>query len=534
MPVLKAKIANNKERSISFISGQSLLEILNSSENILRSGCGGNSSCGLCQIRIEEGEVHKPSTNEKLQLTKKQIDQGVRLACQVLPKKDMQISIVKPESVSRWKDIPLDDYMEIRYPNIPITANEGKNLGIAVDLGTTHIRLALWDIVKCRRLAGRSGINPQARFGADVMTRLSAASESYERASEISQLAVNAIAEAIRDMICEKNLNIKKIAYVTIVGNTGMLALLARKNYDILLNPGHWMEKIDCRPDDKKYLISAWELDPLAAIEFVQPLGGFVGSDLLAGIAATRMIEGQAGSLLIDFGTNSEIALWDGEAMWVTSAAGGPAFEGCGMSCGMPAESGAISSMKFEKNLAGFVFKVIGGGEPKGLCGSGLVDCIACLLRTGMLKSNGRFTEDTGRKGFVFPGEMRDFSLRKQDIDAFQRAKGSIGAGIKYLLEKAGMTLNDLRRVCVCGAFGKFLNVSNAQTIGLLPEISAQHVDLYGNTAIAGCELFLLDRNRDHSIALLINKCRMINLAQFSEFEDLFIKNLFLRSMDVD
>jgi uncharacterized 2Fe-2S/4Fe-4S cluster protein (DUF4445 family) len=402
-----------------------------------------------------------------------------------------------------------------------------------VDLGTTQISLSLWDLDKGVRLAGVSGLNPQASFGSDVMTRLTAACASPEGAAEIGLQARGAIGEALLKIAGEEGIPPAEIARIVIVGNTAMLALLAGKNYELLLKPAYWTSKIDCRPEETASWRSFWGVNGTAEVELVQPLGGFIGSDLLAGVLATRLTDGPSGSLLIDFGTNSEIALWDGETLRVTSAAGGPAFEGCGIGCGMPAGPGAV--FRVETVYPPPVrFQTIGGGEALGICGSGLVDVIAALLRSGILNVAGRLIRHGGNDGVFILEEKGELRLMNRDIDLFQRAKAAIGAGTKCLMEMAGMGLADLRRICVCGAFGRFLNVPNAQEVGLLPEFAAERVELCGNSALAGCEIILFSGERSETLGALRKNSRIINLAQVPEFEDLFVENLYFRPLRID
>ena len=204
-------------------------------------------------------------------------------------------------------------------------------------------------------------------------------------------------------------------------------------------------------------------------MEVIPPCAGFVGSDLLAGVLATRLTD-QPGGLLIDFGTNSEMALWDGRTLWITSAAGGPAFETSQVQCGMAAEAGAIYRVDRQPDAAELQFRVIGEGQAKGLCGSGLIDLIACLRSTGKLTATGRFATDA-KEGFVIRRENPTIRLSLSDVDMFQRAKGAIGAGIKTLLATAKIKAAELRRICVGGVFGRYLNCRHAQAIGLLPTL---------------------------------------------------------------
>jgi uncharacterized 2Fe-2S/4Fe-4S cluster protein (DUF4445 family) len=274
-------------------------------------------------------------------------------------------------------------------------------------------------------------------------------------------------------------------------------------------------------------------IHPQATVEAVQSLGGFVGSDLLAAVVATRLME-QPGGLLIDFGTNSEMALWDGQTLWVSSAAGGPAFESSGMQCGMPAEPGAIYRFGGAAGGDGLHFEVLGGGEARGFCGSGLVDLIACLRESGELTRTGGFAHAGHRDGYVVLHTEPPIRLTKKDVDAFQRAKAAIGAGIGTLLARARMRATELNRICVCGVFGQNLHVRNAQRIGLLPEIAPGGVEMCGNAALSGCEQVLLSEERGGELARLRKQAVVLNLSQATDFEELFMENLYLQPMEVE
>ncbi len=174
-------------------------------------------------------------------------------------------------------------------------------------------------------------------------------------------------------------------------------------------------------------------------------------------------------------------------------------------------------------------FAVIGGGQARGICGSGLVDLIANLVRTGRLTNMGRFAPSVLGNGFVLVRGEPEIALTKGGVDVFQRAKAAIGAGVQVLLTQANMRYKDLRRICVCGAFGSFLNIENAQEIGLLPKIQPELVELCGNTALAGCEDALLSHASAQHLAHLRNCLKIINLSQCLNFDDFFLKHLYLQ-----
>lgn len=516
------------EHELSFAPGPSLREILATGGLFIRSGCGGMGVCGLCQVRIDAGDAPVATGSELRMLRPEEIRQGIRLACQVIPYRSLKLTIMNP-SLTTWNRIDNGPGQRVPPPG-ERAGNSTTPLGVAVDLGTTHLCLSLWDLVRGEWLAGRSGMNPQQRFGSDVMTRLMAACASRERAAEIGGLARAAIGEALHDITAGDGYRLSEIGRVVIVGNSAMLALLTEQHSDLLLKPAYWTSAIDCRPTETASWCSAWGIPVDTRVETMQPLAGFVGSDLLAGVLATRLTSQPGGALLIDFGTNSEIALWDGTTLWVTSAAGGPAFEGCGIGCGMPAEPGAIWRITAEGEPAGFHCEVIGGGEARGICGSGLVDIIACLRRSEQLSLSGRFVR-RGDNTLPLHQGRNDLVLRPRDVDLLQRAKAAIGAGTKSLLKRAGMCHADLRRLFVCGAFGRFLDVQNAQEIGLLPELPGDRIELCGNSALAGCERLLFAPDSERTLQKLKDKARVINLAQEPEFEQLFIEQLLIKPM---
>jgi len=315
---------------------------------------------------------------------------------------------------------------------------------------------------------------------------------------------------------------------VRVVANTAMLALLTASDPQTLLRPNTWQLPISYFFDDAATWIRTLEIHQNAVVEIEQPLAGFVGSDLLAGILATGL-ERFPGALLIDFGTNSEIALWNGTTLWVTSAAGGPAFETSRVECGMPGETGAVSHVGLENGL--LRFDVIGGGAAKGICGSGLVDLIACLRRVGGLRRTGRFSTPDPEGGIALGNEGRPLRLSHSAVDMFQRAKAGIGAGIESLLAIAKLSAKDINRICLCGIFGSNLNILNAQEIGLLPEVSPDKVELCGNTALAGCERLVILPGEASAIAHLRSHATVVNLAGTEDFETRFMENLYLQPM---
>jgi len=514
------------ESRLSFNRGTTLRDILIAGGFVLRAACGGNGTCGECRVQVAESAAIPYTSSERLRLTAAQLGDGQRLACQLIPDTDLHVSIVSSEAQAVWRTLRDDEYSELVWP---VARREAGRYGVAIDLGTTHIRLTLWNRLTGMRVAGLVGLNPQRSYGADVLTRLMEASRSSAVAREIGGSAERAIAQALAEIAAQALLDLCDVDEVVVVGNTAMLSLLAGSNYTQLLQPENWIRPIDCQPQDTSRLCKAWGVGAAAAIRFVRPLGGFIGSDLLAGVIATRLIEQPPGCMLIDFGTNSEMALWDGHVLHVTSTAGGPAFEGCGIGCGMPGEAGAIYRVD-QRDGTGFGIRVLGETEPAGLCGSGLVDAVAWLLRNGKLDKIGRLTE-ADSSGFVLYEGVNRVVLKHGDIDVLQRAKAAIGGGVRWLCQQAGLPLCELRQVYACGAFGRLLDVGNAQQIGLLPPVLPAAVRLEGNTALAGCEALLLSAQGERALEAVLAVCKVYNLGEDAVFEALFVESLYLQAM---
>jgi len=528
MPKLDVLVRGNRH-CLTFQPGPSLREILDRSDYRVRSACLGHGACGLCRIRQLAGDECPRQPAELLHLSKAQLADGIRLACQIYPTTDLAVELINPAAPSGWHTPPAG--LSVAPPSLaadrPLPGGVCHPYGAAVDLGTTHLSLAVYDLLSGHRLAERWGKNPQARFGADVVTRLMAATEP-DIAQALAFAARNAIGEAIEDVTLREGLDPQRINRVTVVGNTAMLTLLAARNHDLLLKPAYWTAAVDCAATDGASWAAAWGISGSAEIELMPPLGGFVGSDLIAGLVTSALIDGPAPALFIDFGTNSEIALWTGDELLVTATAGGPAFESGAGSCGTPAEAGAVFRVT-EAPGGTLVYRILDDDRAKGLCGSGLVDLVACLLRVGRLEPTGKFAD--GGKLFAFSVGEQEFVLNKRDIDALQRAKAAIGAGIVALCATAGVPLAALKRVVVAGLFGRYLDIGNAQAIGLLPLLPAACIELAGNTAAAGAAALLISRQAQEMAERLRSRAQLINLAHYPNFDDAFLDHLYLRPM---
>ena len=512
-------------RTVQAAPDATLRQVLENTDLRVRTGCNGNGSCGLCRVQIVSGEVSPPTSEEMLTLGLPLVQAGLRLACQVVPLGDVDLEVVNPAPRSAWHPISPEALCSPARPAVVPTTGSGRISRIAIDVGTTNLCLTLWDGEERGRLAARRGLNPQASLGSDVVTRLQAACAPAV-ARDLARAVELAVAEELHDLVVSDGFVVAARPTIVAVGNTAMLSLL-QGSQGGLLDPESWAGPatwLSGRP-------LRWHFGAgcEAAVHLVQPLGGFVGSDLLAAALAANLVKGESPALLLDFGTNTEIALWDGTILWVTSAAGGPAFEGSGMGCAVPAEPGALVRVRAGTPLH---FEVMGGGEPKGVCGSGLVDWVACLRQAGTLSSRGNLVDGAGEEALSLGGKGSQILLCKRDVDVFQRAKAAISAGVHLLGQRAGIAGQDLRRIVTTGLFGRALDVVNAQAIGLLPATAPTRVETYDNLALAGCEIVLTSTDGARAVETLRASARLLNLGQCAEFEELFVQGLFLAPME--
>jgi uncharacterized 2Fe-2S/4Fe-4S cluster protein (DUF4445 family) len=526
MPFLRAR-ADDRRVEVVFEPGQTVRQLLETTECRIHAGCSGNGACGLCRIRAE-GPANPPTQAEQLHFGEEGLQRGLRLACQMIPTGDLQVEVLNPAADNGLHAMGGQDFFLPGQCEEPNEASK-RPLGVAVDLGTTNVSVTVWDLMQGRRLGGVRGLNRQARYGADVLARVQAAADSPEDAAHQQRLALDTIGEGFCDVLLREGRQPHEISRLVLAGNTAQLALLGRRNTELLLDPVWWGRRLDCLPEDTTHWLAHWNLLPDTQVDVLPPLAGWVGSDALAGVLATGMTKGEAPALLVDFGTNSEIALWNGERLCMTSAAGGPAFEGCGLSCGMPAARGAVYAAKMDAATGNWQLSTIADAPARGLCGSGLVDIVAGLRMSGQLDEAGRFCAGDAQAGSTIDTGHTPLTLTKRDIDLFQRAKAAIATGVHLLRREAGCEDRPLKRLFVCGAFGAYLGTSGAQQVGLLPRVDRSRIQLCGNTSLAGCERLLTGQSAQHEYERLLSGASLINMAACETFDEWFIANLFLK-----
>jgi uncharacterized 2Fe-2S/4Fe-4S cluster protein (DUF4445 family) len=310
-----------------------------------------------------------------------------------------------------------------------------------------------------------------------------------------------------------------RLESVVVVGNTVMHHLFCGFSVEPLSHYPFEPVSIDLKTFCPKDL--GWQLPSDAKIHFLPCLGGFVGSDILAGILATGLHQRNELSLLIDLGTNGEIVLGNADRLLCAATAAGPAFEGARISMGMRAATGAISQV--EACGGRLQCHVLGGVQPRGICGSGLVDAAAASLDLGWLLPNGRLV--SGQSLELIPPVF----VSQKDVRELQLAKGAIAAGIRLLLQQWGATYSDVSQVFLAGAFGNYINQANARQIGLL-RFSPEQTEAAGNTALLGAKLALFDLPRQDLVYPQIrSRTNHLSLNELPGFQDIYVEEMALQ-----
>jgi uncharacterized 2Fe-2S/4Fe-4S cluster protein (DUF4445 family) len=400
-----------------------------------------------------------------------------------------------------------------------------RRYAIAFDLGTTTVVATLLDLETGTPAAVRSMLNRQQPYGADVISRVSATMLDDAALGALEARAHETLAQLAREVCEEAEVPPTDVYEIVVVGNVTMTQLA------LGIDP----EPLSMAP----FIVAAHDLPPALAADFgvtVHPrapavvfpsLGAYVGGDIVAGMLASGLTRDRRLRLFIDVGTNSEIALGSSERVLATAAPAGPAFEAAQIRCGMRAAEGAIEGVRIRDGE--LELQVIGDVEPVGLCGSGLVDCVAELVHAGLLDHSGRFTDDPRMTKI---GEERVFMLAEnvylsqRDVRELQFAKASIATGWNILLREMGVTADDISQVLLAGSFGAYLSPASAVKIGLVPPLALPRIISAGNVASEGAKMAALSIRERSEARSIVHEVEYVELSGREDFNDAFIDQL--------
>ena len=574
--------------------GESLLAVVTSGAVDVPVDCAGRGTCGKCLVRTGAGSFSEPNEIERGKVPASKLAQGWRLACQTTPLSE-RVSIevratqgrrqilttsrlhpgephpavvrepvaLEPPTLADAradserllsalgaKELPLEVLrrlpqtlrdggfraMVTRYEGRPIDVEsadvDGRACGVAVDIGTSKIIAYLFDLESGRQIDQEAIENPQMRFGEDVITRLTQAIHDG-RLDDLRRAARGGVNELLGRLCARQAIAPRHLYDMTAVGNTAMHHLALGVS-PVGLGGAPFAPGL-AAPLTLRAVELGFAMNPEAGVHFPPPIAGFVGSDCLAVIAATRLARATAPTMAVDIGTNTEIALVHDGRIVVTSCASGPAFEGYQIACGMKAAEGAIERIAIGADGEPHDVHTIGGREPLGICGSGVVDLLAGLVAAGIVDAGGRLrphprvrrsAEGPGLEYLVAPGARGDIVFTQHDVRSLQLAKAAIASGAKLLLAEAALRPEQLDQVMVAGAFGNELDVDNALAIGLLPAVPRERVAFVGNAAGVGAQMALIDVDERRAMAALAGEIEFLDLATDPGFHEVFTGEL--------
>lgn len=474
--------------------------------------CGGRGQCRGCRIRVAEGDL--PITPPQREVLKPaELEQGWRLSCQCKAEGDLKLEM------AQWKaDILVDDSL------FEFTPRPG--LGIAVDLGTTTLVVQLLDLETGRVLGVRTALNAQARHGADVMSRVefAVAGGGHEQLrdlirDQIGRLIEQVLAHALEPVGGNGSHHRAEgqIVQVVIAGNTVMHHLFSGIDLEPLSHYPFEPPHTGLQAFSSSEL--GWDLEGNPPVHFLPCPGGFVGSDILAGIMAVKMHESHDLIGLVDLGTNGEIVFGNRDGIICASTAAGPAFEGARIWMGMRAATGAVYQVRVEEGA--LKYAVLGNAEPRGICGSGLVDAVAAGLELGQILPGGRL--NCGSENFMIVAPV---ALSQTDIRRLQLAKGAIAAGITILLDRIGASREQVKTLYLAGAFGNYISKESAKRIGLL-DFPTNKIHPAGNTALLGAKMALFQPEAESvQFPAIISMTKHVSLSADARFMEIYVDEM--------
>ena len=473
--------------ALSIPAGTKLMDALQKAGIYLDAPCGGNGKCGKCKVIANRKEV---------------------LACETAVDRDMEVLI--PERYGL-------NVLQTGITAVQRVDPEKDGYLLAFDIGTTSVVCFLLDGKTGTELAKSSMLNPQTAFGADVISRIQAALRGeLEQEAKVIRDGMTALTQQV---CAVANVAPADIGVVSVVGNPAMQQLflgispenLAGVPFDPVLTEAKTIPCADILPVCSN-----------AILLIVPNISGYIGADTMGCVLSTEIYKKEEITLMVDIGTNGEMVLGNKHRMIACSTAAGPALEGANIQFGMRGTDGAIDHVWLEKGEV--KCSVIGGGQARGICGSGLIDAVAVGLNMGLLNKRGRIQNEDHI--FRLTG---DIYLTQDDIRQVQLAKGAIYAGIFLMAKQLGITVSDIEKVQLAGAFGNYMNPESACRIGLLPEELLSKIEAVGNAAGSGAKMLACDKKLLSVTRKLTERIEFLELASLPEFSRTFAKAMNFR-----
>ena len=589
-------------RRIEIAPGQTLLEAAQQGGVDRTALCGGDGWCNGCKVRVVEGKLSPVTVSEEAAFTPEQLKAGYRLACQAEPLSHVKIDI-PPESLATQQRLQVEGrdagmevdpvVLQVDITVLPATLHDlradtvrvsdalaaaghpdvsfplpilqelsprlrkqgwsarlgirdgevvalapaGTGLvGFAVDVGTTKLAGYLVDLATGETLAKGGASNPQIGYGEDVISRINYTMTHEDGAQTLQRRLVETLNELVASLCAQAGVSTEHAAEAVIVGNTAMQHLFARlPASQLALAPyvAAVSEALSLRAADVGLKIA-----PAAYVYMPPNIAGYVGGDHVAMALGTGAWESDKTLVALDIGTNTEVTVARGGKMWCCSCASGPAFEGAHIRDGMRAAPGAIEKVQIVEGKVHL--KTIEHQPPVGICGSGIMDIVSELFRTGVIDRKGAF--DKSAAGVSRNGELTGFTLAaetdtghgrpivvtRKDVNEIQLAKAAIRTGVEILLQEAGASYDDIEEFIVAGAFGTYLDLESTRRVGMFPPLPLERFSQVGNAAGTGARRLLVSKARRTAATRLAEQVTYVELTIHPDFGKKYMKALYL------
>ena len=491
--------------------GTSILQALQARGEYILAPCGGNGTCGKCRVRFVQ-DPPAPSQADLKVLTKAEIADGVRLACRTAAVQGAVIEIEAGDE--KQMDVASGFTLDGASGRVPVQRDivdgekdteEGGTIAAAVDIGTTTIAMSAVDIGSGRILGTSTGINHQRSWGADVISRMEASNQGK---GALLQKSIRADLDLLRE-----ELGLAQDARMVISGNSTMEHLLQ----------GLSCETLGVAP----YTPVDISLHEYENMTILPGISTFVGADIVSGIVACGIDQSEEICILVDLGTNGEMAIGNRNRIISASTAAGPAFEGGNISCGVAGIPGAVSSVEITDGRARV--ETIGGLPPVGLCGTGVLETVFELLKEELVDETGLLDDEYFDDGFPV---AEGIVFTNKDVREVQLAKSAVRAGLEVLLEEYGADYDQIGKLYIAGGFGQKINLEKAVGIGLLPEELLDRMVPVGNSSLAGAVMAACDPSVLERMRAVGENAEETALAENPLFSDLYMDNMFFPEQD--
>lgn len=555
-----------------------LLDAIRQVKKNIEAPCNGMGVCGKCKV-IAKGQLSEITESEKKLINENKYE---RLSCMAVVLGDVDVElneklkifktinkgfsidivvdspvkIIRLPKINKSSSVPYVDYLGYKANSVnlykkiacleesyegdfqgiwgvvfeeellDIISYEKDILGVAIDIGTTGVSYYLVNLKDGEVLGRLSSLNPQTQYGSDVLTRITYCMENPLGAMNLQKLIVDEINLAIKK-ITDNLYNVEDIYHIIISANTTMQHLLLGINPESLAKSPY--RSVFLSTDNFKAKDILIELNKEAVLSIIPSASSYVGGDIVSGIMASGF-QNKNEAVFIDIGTNGELAaLKDGNIISASTAAG-PALEGMNIECGCRAETGAMEAFQIDEDL-NIQYSTIGDAKPIGICGSGLIDIVGALVKSGLLDKTGRWSKNIDSK---LADRLKDkkfyitenIYISQKDIRQIQLAKGAISAGLMLMLEEAGLKIDEISTIYIAGAFGYHINPDNIKIVGLIPNGFRGDIKFLGNTSLEGARLALINRKYFHEGNNIKGNMKVLELSSRENFQDIFVSQL--------